>query len=90
LDGVLWQFLKPYRCLTGHTFLRRPGDTTKRETVEHFIKDVLFGPGNGSPMATNLVVVVVVVVVVGGPCCYQIVDRLCRFSTNRNETLHTY
>jgi len=48
-----------------------------------------FGPGNVSPMATNVVlvvVVVVVVVVVGVFCCYQIFKslKLLHFSTDRN------
>jgi len=41
-----------------------------------------FGPGNGSPMATNVVVVVGFLVVI------RFFDslRLCRFSTDRDET----
>jgi len=54
-----------------------------------------FGPGNGSPSATNVVaavVVVVVVVVLFLGVNYQIfkVLRLCRFSNDRYETFHTF
>jgi len=47
-----------------------------------------FGRGNGSLMAKN----VDVVVVVESCSCYQIFYslRLCRFSTDRNETFHSY
>ena len=44
-----------------------------------------FGPGNGSPSATNVVLVVLILVIIR----FFHSLRLCRFSTDRNETFHT-
>ena len=46
----------------------------------------IFGCGNGSPLATNVVVLVVV-----GTCCYQIFNvlKLLHFAADRNLTSAT-
>jgi len=48
----------------------------------YFIAVNIFGPGNGSPMGTNVVLVVLVL----GGCCYQIFNvlRLFHFRTDRH------
>ena len=55
--------------------------------MQHRLRTVIIGPGNGSPSATN----VVLLVILNGVLLSDFDSlRLCRFSTDRDETFHKY
>jgi len=58
-------------------------------TATIIIVIIITGPGNGSLIATNVVLVLVVVLGVL-VIRFSITQVLFRFSTDRNETFHTY